>query len=162
MSKQIITRSFFNRTRTIGFRFLITAFVIIGLAASAWAWFRATGKGGPMTTVSKEEIDASVSAQSDSTGGRVESEIITITPRGFEPAEITRPAGQFLLAVHNRSGLEEVDLRIDMESGVRVREDRLPLDKPRWRRMLSVPPGRYVITEANHPDWVCHVAITAP
>src|SRR6266508_4488481 len=39
--------------------------------------------------------------------GRIESELITITPRGFEPKEITRPTGEFLLVINNRSGLEE-------------------------------------------------------
>jgi len=34
-----------------------------------------------------------------------EAELITITPHGFEPREIMRPQGRFLLMIDNRSGV---------------------------------------------------------
>lgn len=43
-------------------------------------------------------------------GNHLQAEIVTITPTGFEPSEITRPQGRFILAVDNRSGLNEVHL----------------------------------------------------
>jgi hypothetical protein len=50
---------------------------------------------------------------------RIESELITITPHGFEPAEITRPRGQFLLTIDNRSGLAASALQLTSEAGPR-------------------------------------------
>ena len=41
---------------------------------------------------------------------QLETELVTITPTGFQPGEITRSQGRFMLAVDNRSGLDEVDL----------------------------------------------------
>jgi len=37
----------------------------------------------------------------------VQAELITVTPTGFEPSELTRPKGRFLLAIDNQSGLDE-------------------------------------------------------
>src|ERR1044071_5780943 len=46
---------------------------------------------------------------------RPEVEIITITADGFEPQEIVRPAGRFLLSVTNRSGLDSLNFRLESE-----------------------------------------------
>lgn len=91
---------------------------------------------------------------------RVESEIITITPRGFEPTQITRPAGEFILMVENRSG-QLSDLRLAHEAGERLHEMRASREEPDWNELMDLHPGHYVLTDANHPAWVCHVTITA-
>jgi len=82
-------------------------------------------------------------------------------PRGFEPTEITRPAGRFILVVNNRSWLEEIELRLEREDGNRVREVRRHKNKPDWRDVVDLPPGQYVLKEANHPDWACRITITS-
>jgi hypothetical protein len=94
---------------------------------------------------------------------RLESEHITIRPTGFEPSEITRPAGRVLLFVNDRSGLDSLDLRLDVESLQRLYEVRVPRDtkgKHEWRQVVALVPGRYILTEAGHPDWVCRITIT--
>jgi hypothetical protein len=94
---------------------------------------------------------------------RLESEHITIRPTGFEPAEITRPAGRVLLFVNDRSGLDSLDLRLDAENVRRLFEVRVPRDtkgRHEWRQVVALVPGRYVLTEAGHPDWVCRITIT--
>jgi hypothetical protein len=92
---------------------------------------------------------------------RIETELVTIRRHGFEPQEITRPADPFILAVENRSGLEEVTLRLDRAAGNRLKEVNIPRGKLNWRDAFDLPPGSYVLTEANHPDWVCSITITA-
>lgn len=92
---------------------------------------------------------------------RVETEVLTIRPTGFEPSELTRPQGRFLLAVNNRSGLAEVNLRLDRVAGNRLREVRVPRNKLDWREFVELPPGRYLLTEAGQPNWVCSITITA-
>jgi hypothetical protein len=86
--------------------------------------------------------------------------VITIRPSGFEPSEITRPAGRFILVVNNRSWLEETDLRLEREGGNRVREVRSRRNKPDWREVVDLPPGQYVLREANNPGWACRITIT--
>jgi len=90
-----------------------------------------------------------------------ESEVITITPHGFEPREITRPEGQFLLLIDNRSGLAATSLSLTREAGPRTHEMRVPRDEPNWSDIVDLRPGHYVLTEADHPGWACSITITA-
>ena len=91
----------------------------------------------------------------------IEAEVVTIQPTGFEPREITRPKGLFLLAVENRSGLRTIQLRLDREAGNRLRDLHIPGNRHDWKDGLDLPPGRYVLSEAYHPDWSCVLTITA-
>ena len=90
---------------------------------------------------------------------RVEVEVITATPFGFEPAEVTRRPGRFVLAVHNNSGAAELSLRLDRVQGDRLREVRMPPGRQRSHQDLTLPPGEYVLTEADRPDWACRITI---
>src|SRR6185295_10719587 len=51
-----------------------------------------------------------------------ESELITITPHGFEPQEITRPQGRVLLMVENQSDLAVTSLQLTREAGPPIKE----------------------------------------
>ncbi len=90
----------------------------------------------------------------------LESELITITRRGFEPREITRPAGSFLLFLENRSGLRAIVLQLKSGNGEGVREARLTREDSDWNSVVTLPAGRYLLTEANHPRWSCVITIT--
>ena len=96
--------------------------------------------------------------QSRPTPAPLEEELITIRPGGFDPVEIVRPKGNFLLAIDNRSGLTEVDLRLDSEFDNRLskRVSREELDS---RTIVDLNPGTYLLTEAGHPGWVCRFRI---
>ena len=90
---------------------------------------------------------------------QIRTELITIRPTGFDPTEIRLTDGQFRIAVDNKSGLDEVTLRLTREGGARVREMRLPLGQLKWREKLNLLDGRYALTEATHPAWLCHIII---
>jgi hypothetical protein len=91
---------------------------------------------------------------------QLETELVTITPTGFEPAEITRPQGHFMLAVDNRSGLEQVDLYFERETGGRVNVAFSRKSKLAWRDTVDFPPGRYLLRAANDESWHCMIKIT--
>lgn len=92
---------------------------------------------------------------------RIESEVFTLRPTGFEPSQITRPTGAFVLAVDNRSGLEEIRLRLDREDGSRADQISIPGKKLDWREVVNLSPGNYLLREVNHSDWLCRITITA-
>ena len=102
---------------------------------------------------------ANVAAQENGTP-RLQAQLITLRPFGFEPKQITRSEGRFLLMVDNRSGLREMSLRLDRVAGNRLHEVRVPRERLDWREFFELTPGRYTLTEANHPDWVCDITIT--
>jgi hypothetical protein len=60
-------------------------------------------------------VETVVLAQGQSPQAPFQAELITTTPAGFEPTEITRPHGRFLLAIDNRSGLEERDVETGLD-----------------------------------------------
>jgi hypothetical protein len=92
---------------------------------------------------------------------RIHGELITIQPFGFEPTAIKRSHQPFFIIVHNRSGLETVRLRLSRLAGSGLKEAHLPKEKLNWSDLIDLPPGEYVLTEADHPDWACRITITA-
>jgi hypothetical protein len=88
------------------------------------------------------------------------SHLLTLRPSGFEPAEATWPRGQFFLSIDNRSNVNDITLRLDRKAGARVKEVNLKMRKQRSAGVFDPPPGEYLLTEANHPEWVCRITIS--
>jgi hypothetical protein len=86
--------------------------------------------------------------------------LITVRHTGFEPSAISRPAGPVFLFVQNRSGYHEVALRLDRETGSRLYDVRVPRSKLDWLQVVDLQPGRYILTDAYHPDWACTITVT--
>jgi uncharacterized cupredoxin-like copper-binding protein len=92
----------------------------------------------------------------------LETQRITLTPMGFEPAEVTRPAGRFLLAINDRSGQRDSSFVLRRSTGERLREFR-PGEthrKHEWREVVNLPPGRYLLSDVENPEHVCHFLLT--
>lgn len=128
---------------------LTTAFLLlscVGAAAAARALLR-TAPAAPASATS---------AAPDEQG---EVELITLRPAGFEPRALTRPGGRFLLVVAKRDLAEEVTLRLFHETGNRLREVKVARAGRRYREVFDLSPGRYVLTTAERPEWVCEITV---
>ena len=90
----------------------------------------------------------------------LETEIVKVTRRGFEPNQITRPQGKFILMIENPTW-QNLNLRFAPDVGARLNEVRTSRDQPDWNDVLDLNPGRYLLTEADHPEWTCVVTITS-
>lgn len=98
-------------------------------------------------------------------GGRQEvpqTELVTVTPTGFDPGELTRPAGRFILAVENRSGLEEVTLVLRDGAGQELLRRRVEREQLDWSGTLDLAAGTYLLAEEGHPAWACTLTLTTP
>ena len=84
---------------------------------------------------------------------------LTLRPEGFDPAEVMRPAGRFMLSVDNRSGVEKVTLILRRGNGSKVIEDKVLNGNGDWSELIDLQPGRYTLTEADHPGWKCDLLI---
>lgn len=100
------------------------------------------------------------SSTTPGTSQALEGALVTLRPQGFEPSSITRPEGRFVLAINNRSGLREISVNLDRESGPRLRNIQMARAKRLWGEGIELPPGRYVLTEASHPKWICNITVT--
>jgi hypothetical protein len=143
---------------------LLVVLILSALAVSTHAWFSPTAAvAEPVIAPMKVTTPAqpSAAAQGNSSHKALEAEIVTIRPFGFEPAEISRPHGRFILMVDNRSGIGDVELQLNRETGAHLHQVRVPRAEQDWNDVFDLPPGQYVLREAGHPEWSCRITITA-
>jgi hypothetical protein len=90
-----------------------------------------------------------------------EPEEVTLTLRsdGFDPAEVVRPAGRFMLSVDNRSGVDKITLLLRRGDGSKVVEIKVLNGNGDWSESIELRPGRYTLSEADHPSWKCDFLI---
>ena len=87
---------------------------------------------------------------------------LRITGNGFEPDSLTVPAGEYHLAIHNRTELKLLRLSLEREAGPRVIDIRMDLEKLNWRGTTVFTPGRYILSAAEDPRWKFQLTVTTP
>lgn len=123
-------------------RLLVVGFVCLLLLAAARPAPTAAGGGpGPYNAPAPAEEPDEVA--------------LTLRQEGFDPEEVVRPAGSFMLSVDNRSGVEKLTLILKRGNGSKVVEVRLLNGNGDWSELVELQPGRYTLTEADHPGWQC-------
>jgi hypothetical protein len=88
-----------------------------------------------------------------------EIELITLRPSGFEPAEVTRPKGAFVLFIDDRSGREESSLVLQRLNGGQLRAIGLQRKRSEWNDVVDLTPGTYVLQDANNSELRCQITI---
>jgi len=131
-------------------RFLLSIFLLLSLAVLIVAHLH----GGNLLPAE------AASSPEQRSQPPVETELVTITPAGFEPAEITRPPGKFLFAIDNRSGMDEVDLHLERETGGRANVPLSRRGRLAWREALDLTPGTYLLRASHDDSWRCRITIT--
>ena len=91
---------------------------------------------------------------------RIEVESVLLTRFGFEPKEIVRSKGQFLLAVTNHGEVGDIQLYLNTAGGNLLHQQLVSLERPFWLDAFTLEPGEYQLGEVNHPKWVCRIKIT--
>ena len=119
-----------------------------------------TGVGVSLLFVTYARSSRTSNVESQGESDRVEAELLVLRSDGFTPNEITRPPGRFLLALQNHSNEEELSLVLKQETGASVREVRLAKRQSKFKELLHLPVGRYVLVDTQHPDWTCTITIT--
>ncbi len=136
---------------SLAVRSLFALLIGLILAFSVYAAFR--------LRAAKRSAEVAVVAGPSAGSENVEAELITILPNGFEPGELVRPAGSFVLMFDNQSGLQPLDLRLERAGMPRITELRLRR-KTDSTTILNLPQGEYQVTEANHPEWSLKLTLT--
>src|SRR5438067_1967408 len=110
-------------------------------AASTPEWKDAAKPAEPPNSSepSVTRVIASSSASSPIQGNpqkqRIEAELISIRPSGFEPTQITRPKGPFLLAIENRSGLKEIEFQLGVQGGTHLFQVKRSWERSDWNQV---------------------------
>ena len=145
----------------------VAVLVTIGVVVSARATsrMRAIRRAAPPASetaaASSTQVDTVQSSPGTHPIAQMESELLTLTPHGFEPREIRRPAGRFFLMIENRSGLPVTQPTLALQAGATIRALRISREEANWSEVMNLSPGLYLLTEPNHPGWLCQITITA-
>jgi hypothetical protein len=115
------------------------------------------------TTLAEMPAVAAPVASGAQVKSEVEGEVVTLKKWGFEPKELIRSPGKFLLYVNNQSQLtESLTFSLIEANGVKLKETKLDFNgKHKWDNFLDLRPGNYQLRVLEHPEWVCQVTITA-
>ena len=93
---------------------------------------------------------------------RVDVERVSLTELGFEPKEITRAKGKFLFVIEARTGSStQITLGLSEDKGKKLKEVKSHGNQKGWRDFLDLNPGKYLVTVAENPEWICVLNITA-
>jgi len=95
----------------------------------------------------------------DDARDNLEVELITLRPEGFEPSQLTRPKGPFVLLVDDRSGKDGSSLRLQRLRGEDLRELNTNRRKSEWHDLISLPPGDYLLSDAENPERRCQITL---
>jgi len=90
----------------------------------------------------------------------IKVELITVRPTGFEPSQITRAAGKFVIGLADRTGLPGLQFFLLNQNDETVHEFSSGPGKVNVREMVDLPAGQYSHREAAH-SWTCTITITA-
>jgi len=131
--------------------------IIFGLLAVATASRAVFERRTSLAASPNEPVRSSVQSR---TSPVVPAHVLVLRPSGFEPAEVNWPKERFFLSIDNHSNVADITLNLDREVGGRVKEVKLKMRKERAAGIFDLPPGNYLLTEVNHPGWVCRITIT--
>jgi len=131
---------------------------LIAIAVSAFAVLALSGRERPVgSSLAGSQPNA---AQTTPVHSDIKVARLTLRPHGFEPNQMTRPKKTFLLMVENRSGIENVTLRLDRLAGGRLFERPVKKRNQNWTEKFDLPPGSYRLSVAENPKWICDITIT--
>ncbi len=89
----------------------------------------------------------------------LEVELVTLRPSGFEPVEITRPRGAFVLFVDDRTQRESSTLNLMRVSGERMKEARTSKNRSEWHDLIDLTPGVYLLVDEVSSQSRCQITI---
>jgi hypothetical protein len=87
---------------------------------------------------------------------------ITVSNQGMTPASATVSSGMVHLMVENRSGQENLLLRVSRESGELVREISVTGKGQESATELELSAGQYALTETSNAAWTCRITAQSP
>lgn len=132
---------------------MVTA--VVAVSARAWLTPRTAAKA---LAVKEAAVTAVVS---DEPQQQLPADVTltTLNSTGFSPSEIAHEAGRFRIVVQNKSGVADLDLRLDGEQSSRWTERHELGEVQGWIAEVELAAGTYTITDSRHPEWVCHLTV---
>ncbi len=151
----------FKARAQLGFVLATVVALVFTASANAWRLSRAirSSAPAPVSNAHSSVAEAVPNALSN-LPSPLEVEVVTVRPTGFEPRQITRPPGPYVLLIENRSGMETLTLKLSFVTNAinpSVFQVQIPRGQLDWTTVISGTPGQYTLKESSHPSWNCSV-----
>jgi hypothetical protein len=143
-------------SRRLSAKFVLVS--LIAIVVSAFVALSLSGRERPNAALAENQPYAA--AQATPAPSDIKVARLTLRPHGFEPKQMTHPKKTFYLMVENRSGIMDVNLRLDRVAGGRLHEGPVKRRTQTWIEKCDLPPGSYRLSVAERPDWICDITIT--
>ena len=139
---------------------LIVAAVLLLVVGAAKSHFiaRTAGVEHVADAIAPIAIPASLE-QSGEAGPEVKLALLALLPEGFESSELQLETGDYLFIIGNRTGLTEVDVRLEREGHERLAEATVGGRQRDMKKRLKLTRGTYVLTANDNPDWTCRITV---
>ena len=136
----------------------VVLLLVVAATVSNFAESSATVENVPADAIPPINI-SSTQSQSDEAGPEVKLVLLALLPHGFENTGMQLEAGEYLFIIGNRTGLKEVNVRLEREGKQGVAEAKMRGKRGDWKQRLKLTPGTYLVTADNNPDWTCRIVV---
>ena len=92
-------------------------------------------------------------------GPEVKLILLGLRPEGFETKEMQLDPGEYLFIIGNRTGLQNVNVRLDRDGNERIDAAAVGGRQRDWKKRLRLSSGVYVLTANDNPDWICRIVV---
>ena len=92
-------------------------------------------------------------------GPEVKLILLGLRPEGFETKEMQLDPGEYLFIIGNRTGLQNVNVRLDRDGNERIDAAAVGGRQRDWKKRLKLSSGVYVLTANDNPDWICRIVV---
>ncbi len=135
--------------------------LMVGIAAkSHFAGHNAHAENVPQTAADAiPRIQIPSNLDQSEAGPEVKLVLLALLVNGFENNEMQLEAGDYMFIIGNRTGLREVNIRLEREGKERVAEAAAGGRQREWKKRLKLTPGNYIVTANDNPEWTCRIVV---
>jgi hypothetical protein len=156
VSRKLLSIRFNRETKAL---LLITAFILGSLLTITVAGGFSAKSRRHVVHPSQLSQDTPPEATGTPASSPIKGVLFTIRSGGIEPAEVELTEGRYVIAVDNRSGIDEVRLAINRGGAGRLKEAKLTRKQPGWRNVFDLKPGRYTVIKINSPESFAQITV---
>ena len=135
---------------------LVVTLVVLASAVSQYAGRNTTDNQQP--SIPAADSSSAPAVQSDEATSDIKVVLVNLRPEGCEPEELQLSAGEYLFIARNRTGLDELNLRLIRENQ-QIAGGKIPALRKDWKQRLKLTPGTYQLTESTQPEWICRIVV---
>jgi len=138
---------------------MLSAFLVLVVGAAKSQFLANFANGERVVDVIGPIAVPAMLDQADEAGPEVKLVLLALLPEGFDNKQMQLDPGEYLFVIGNRTGLKDVNVRLDRERNERLGAAAVGGRQTDWKKRLRLSPGTYVVSANDNPDWICRIVV---